>query len=343
MLLDDKYIKIKWAAKTKTYYENKGYTFTKFGNEFNCKVSDISKGSKYKVPFKCNNCGNIFYKYIYAKNQNGIDYCSRSCSANAQHQKTQDIRKESAYQKLQLFCEYKGYNLLSSKNDYKNTSTKIKYECPIHGLQTGTVGNMVAGHGCIQCQYDIIRLTYEEIENTVNSFNNNKLLNIYMANNKNRDYGLNIQCGICGNSFNITYKGYVSSMHKKCPTCSKSASGYEMIIRDILNKNNIDFLSEYSFEDCKDILPLHFDFYLSLYNLCIEYDGEYHFKPLRISKEETEEDIQKRFMDIKKRDQIKDNYCKTHGINLLRIPYWEKENIETLILDKIKKIKTQVA
>ncbi|MCB2315620.1 hypothetical protein [Clostridium tagluense] len=30
-------------------------------------------------------------------------------------------------------------------------------------------------------------------------------------------------------------------------------------------------------------------------------------------------------------DKIKNNYCKDNNINLIRIPYWEKNNIEQIL------------
>lgn len=338
MLLENEYIKVKWANKTRRYYENKGYVFTKYGEEFDCKVMDIPSYSRNKVPCICDCCKKLFYK-SREKVKHNYDFCSPSCHATFQHSLTYNDRKKSAFDRLKNFCNEKNYTLLTQENEYKNIFTPVKYKCPIHGLQISTVDRMISGHGCIGCQYDIIRHTYEELEENVNSYNNNKLLNVYTIDGLyGKRYELSIKCGICGNTFNISYSSYMKSIHKKCPTCSKSASGYEIIIRDILDKNNINYKSEYSFNDCKDVLPLHFDFYLFDYNLCIEYDGEYHYMPLKISKSDTEKDIQARYEKIQRHDKIKNDYCLSHNINLLRIPYWEKDNIESIILNKIKEI-----
>ena len=82
---------------------------------------------------------------------------------------------------------------------------------------------------------------------------------------------------------------------------------------------NISFNKQYVFNDCKNILVLHFDFYLPDYNCCVEYDGIQHFKPI------------KRFGGIVSfeenliRDKIKNEYCKNNNIHLIRISY--KENV----------------
>ena len=60
-----------------------------------------------------------------------------------------------------------------------------------------------------------------------------------------------------------------------------------------------------------------FDFYLPDYNLCIEYDGEQHFKPLKHFG--GEKDLTER----QENDKIKTNYCLENKISLLRIRYDE--------------------
>ena len=63
--------------------------------------------------------------------------------------------------------------------------------------------------------------------------------------------------------------------------------------------------------------------------MCIEYDGEYHYlESTRNSKE--------KLVVQQMRDKIKTNYCKSKNIGLLRIPYWEKENIEEILRTQVK-------
>ena len=56
--------------------------------------------------------------------------------------------------------------------------------------------------------------------------------------------------------------------------------------------------------------------------MCIEYDGEQHFKPIEYFGGEAHFKIQQ------KHDKIKDDFCKENGISLLRIPYYKFDNIE---------------
>ena len=61
-----------------------------------------------------------------------------------------------------------------------------------------------------------------------------------------------------------------------CPKCDESKGERE--IRLYLEKNNIEFMQEYKFDNCKYKDFLRFDFCIPSLNLCIEFDGEQHFK-----------------------------------------------------------------
>ena len=69
-----------------------------------------------------------------------------------------------------------------------------------------------------------------------------------------------------------------------------------------------------------------FDFYLPQYNICIEYDGEFHYKMIMEYDE---------FINQKIRDTIKTVYCKENNIKLIRIPYWEFNNIENILIKEL--------
>ena len=99
----------------------------------------------------------------------------------------------------------------------------------------------------------------------------------------------------------------------------------EKRIRRYLEDNNIYFVSQKWFSDCRDINTLPFDFYLPDENTIIEFDGRQHFGETNY--------FTYSFEATKKHDEIKNNYCKVNGIYLIRIPYWNIDKIEE-ILDK---------
>ena len=65
-----------------------------------------------------------------------------------------------------------------------------------------------------------------------------------------------------------------------CPRCNNSKA--EEKISSILKDNNIKFIDQYKFEDCKNIFSLPFDFYLPDYNIAIEADGFQHIEPIEV-------------------------------------------------------------
>lgn len=79
----------------------------------------------------------------------------------------------------------------------------------------------------------------------------------------------------------------------------------EQLIIEILIKNEIAFEREVSFTKCinpKTKYLFRFDFYLVQYNLVIEYDGAHHEDEVFVSS-----------------DGIKNSFCKTNKIRLLRL------------------------
>lgn len=104
--------------------------------------------------------------------------------------------------------------------------------------------------------------------------------------------------------------------------CLSPKSKGERKISQILEHNNLSFEREYKFDDCINPLTkaiLRFDFYLPNYNLCIEYDGIQHFEETSWRHESLK--------DVQYRDSIKNNYCKEHNIQLIRIPYWDFDKL----------------
>ena len=124
----------------------------------------------------------------------------------------------------------------------------------------------------------------------------------------------------------------VHTNSKRITNCRKNSnlSRGENKISDFLVHNSVSFSREWYFSGCyskKSNHLLYFDFFLHDYNLCIEYDGEQHF---RLDKSEKE----------KINDFTKTAYCHKNGIHLLRIKYTDFENIETIICRKIDQIES---
>lgn len=125
-------------------------------------------------------------------------------------------------------------------------------------------------------------------------------------------------------------------LHRRtgCPKCALYHN--ENIIADILDRWGFEYTMQQRFPDCKDINTLPFDFYLNDYNVVIEYDGEQHYFPIFKSKYSDDQNIN-RLKYIQRHDEIKNQYCKDNNIILIRIPYWDNDDIEYILFDNFRK------
>ena len=130
----------------------------------------------------------------------------------------------------------------------------------------------------------------------------------------------------CGN---IIYKNTKElSLQKSCHCgCQNITSLGERKINQILTDNNIPFIQQHWFEDCRyeTKMPARFDFFVDNKYL-IEYDGEQHF--IEVEAWGGAEHLKK----TQEHDAFKNKYCKEHNIPLIRIPYNEIYNINLEML-----------
>lgn len=117
----------------------------------------------------------------------------------------------------------------------------------------------------------------------------------------------------CG-SIHICSVTDLTTKHTMSCGCMCKSKG-ELYIEEILQELNIDYERQKRFKACKNKKPLPFDFYIAKQNVCIEYDGEQHYKPVKHWGGE------KRFLERQLNDKIKNEYCNKNNITLLRIPY----------------------
>jgi hypothetical protein len=141
------------------------------------------------------------------------------------------------------------------------------------------------------------------------------------------------ECSIC--PFKCSNNSNLKTHIKTCTGNLKCSSG-ELLVMNVLKALNITYLYNTSYGNVKHKGLLKWDFVIETSGepLFIEYDGECHFLPVRyggISQEKAESNLK----SSKIRDKIKDDYCDNNGFLLLRIPYYEKENVFSLVRDFI--------
>ena len=155
----------------------------------------------------------------------------------------------------------------------------------------------------------------------------------------NGGYSVTWNC-ICDCGGKVTVQsGNLKSGHTQ--SCGCISSKGEARIKQYFIDNNIEYEPQYSFPDCIYIGLLRFDFAVfnnngGLMFLC-EYDGQQHYEPV-IFGDFTYDEAVVKYEELVQRDSIKNNYCEEHNIKILRIPYWEYDNIENILNSYINDI-----
>lgn len=332
MFDENQIVQVKWGGTNKEWYTSKGYVYTKKGDTFDVKAKDLPKGSHVHVNITCDICGKDFsrsMKYFNNRPDKTVCVC-RNCNMVKVNMDNRVERAKKQFDVISEICKQKNYKLLMNESEfidnYINIDTRIEFLCEKHGIQNMTIKELLNCKRCHLCSREELGKsmmhTPEYIKSVIESYNGNKWLNPdeYIGTTVKN---LKIRCGLCGQIYITSFNSYAtdSVAQRKCFSCSCRESKGEIIIRNFLEDNHIVFEREKSFLDCRDVKPLPFDFYLPNYNLCIEFDGQHHFENRGFGNLET----------TKKHDEIKNKYCKDNGINLLRIPYWEGNDIEKII------------
>jgi len=221
-----------------------------------------------------------------------------------------------------LICEFikiHGDKYDYSKVEYVKARSKIKIICPDHGEFTQTPGHHITlKHGCPKCGGTCQSNTDDFIKKA-KKIHGSKYDYSKVEYIKN-DVKVCIICPIHG-EFLQTPSSHLNK--NGCPSCRDSVG--EKIIANYLNYNNITYIRQYKFEDCRNKNKLPFDFYLSDYNILIEYDGIQHTKPI-----DALGGI-KSFNATQKNGTIKTLYCINNNIKLIRIPHTEHKKIEEIL------------
>jgi len=222
----------------------------------------------------------------------------------------------------QLMTQYefinKANNIHNNKYDYSQTIYKGSYQylyikCFKHGEFKQKAHNHLIGQGCPKCKANNSKILHSDTKEIFLD-KVKLLLNEYdysLVNYINSSTKIKIICPKHG-IFEQTPNNHLSGK-QGCPICNDSKG--EKYITNYLKTNNHIFERQKTFKDCINICALPFDFYLTKYNICIEYDGKQHYAICKHFGGE------KAFNELKNRDEIKNNYCKNNNIKLIRISY----------------------
>ena len=136
------------------------------------------------------------------------------------------------------------------------------------------------------------------------------------------------------NEHNYEFESTWANVMTRLNCCSKTRVTYkEEYVCALIESWGYKIERGKTFDDCKDKNVLPFDCYLTDFNTIVEYDGEQHFYPVSHGSQ-TKEDAIEKLKYTQRHDAMKNEYCNKNGINLIRIPYTEFENVDSFLFDK---------
>ena len=294
------------------------------GEYINCKTSikckclidgHIWEAVPYKLLFngKCPKCSG------YTKTVNNKTYNTKR---KPHEQFIEEIKKKNPNIKI--------------LDKYINNKTKVQCECLIDGYTwKATPSNLLIRTGCPECGMNYNRKktkTHEQfVEEIKKKSPNTKIIGKYV----NSRTKIKCECLIDGHIWNAAPSNLLAGCG--CPKC-KSSKG-EILIENYCKNNYLKYISQYRIDNCKYKSTLPFDFALFNKNklvAIIEYQGRQHYEPVDFAGKGEEWAINN-LKEIKKRDQVKRDYCLDNGISLIEIPYWMKD-VESYLEEQMDKI-----
>ena len=297
----------------------KSYNMRLYANRVqeNCVIlstdDELSNANDIKVKFICPRCGEEYEKkWCHWIAQPDNEHFCRKCSTKIRADKRTRTEKEV----VDAYKNY-GYKLLSSYQEYiDNGGNHARLSCVDkdgykYSTSLGSLSNGNAGNNKFSTSNPFAS---ENLQKWCDD-NNVKLQVLQQLDDIHAKF--EVKCS-CGSTYVAEAYEIMTLGRTRCPSCSKRESRLELKTREWLEENNIPFIPEYRFDDCRDIRSLPFDFKCDWNNniILIEVDGGQHYYVTQWTNEEI-------LKEQKRRDNIKTKYCKDNGYILLRIPFWD--------------------
>lgn len=287
-------------------------------NNSNCFLlsTEYNRGNE-KLLLKCN-CGNEFktsYFEFRSLNKRQCNECGFNITAKKLKLSLEEAKQVfinngymplfdyyiNANQKLTGIDDH-GYKVFVNISNLKNKNTRIFNKCNPYSYE-----NMLNYLNLNESSYKLLDKKY-----------------------KNFDiYKYKFKCDK-GHEYYSTWSNFL--IGNRCPICNLSKG--ERKIYKILYENYVEFEQEYTFDDLVGVNSglLRFDFAIfedkkkTKLKFLIEYDGEFHYRKVYFNDN---------FKILQIHDKLKNEYCIKNNIKLLRIPYWNFNNIEKILQEEL--------
>lgn len=275
-------------------------------------VLEKAPSRKRHVYWKCKcDCGNIIERSSeYLKKENLPRNCGCSLKKNIK------IKEKEKRENYLIGKKFGKLTVIKPTKERMYNSIVWECKCECGNIKYVPTVSLTNGHtkscGCLKLDSHLINIVGQKF---------GKLTPLYF-----KDKKWHCKCD-CGNECDVD-SYYLRHLITQSCGCILRSIG-ETNIENILRKYKINFITEYSFDDLinkETNRKYRFDFAIFNSNnkviRLIEFDGEQHTNKAR-GTWKNHEPLEK----IQERDNIKNKYAKEHNIPLVRIPYFEKDNI----------------
>ncbi|MDA0363351.1 MAG: hypothetical protein O3A70_02885 [Bacteroidetes bacterium] len=275
--------------------------------------------SSMEVEIGCKVHGGFHQRPDFHMRGSGCPKCSIIETHEKQKKSLNDFIKDS----IKIHGDRYNY----SDVDYLDTKSEVKIGCKIHGYFFQTPNSHQSGSGCPKCS--LLEQGERQRKSTDEFISESKELHGVLYDYSKVEYvdsvtPVTLICPLHGEFHPIPNNHLRGS---GCPVC-KSSKG-EIEINSILTNSNMEYETEYKFNDLVYKSKLKCDFYIPMLNLVIEYNGEQHYHPNKFFGGNVG------FLKTVERDRIKRQYCIDNGVNYEIIRY--DEDIQVRMSEILKK------
>lgn len=284
-----------------------------------------------KVKCKCNICGGE-WSTTPAVLKLGCGH--PECGAEKAHAARRKSRETFVQEMAELSPD------IEIVGDYVNTHSPIKCKCKICGTEWESHPSNLLFYkaGCPECNNQRMRekfsLGHDAFIQQMSEMRPEiEILGEYL----NSKHFLLCYCKTHHNYFYATGGALLRNL-AGCPECNGISGKYELKCYQILKKyfDTKGIRKEKTFPDMKNVGSLRIDYYIPSINVAIEVNecaGHYRLKPGHNPKTESPQEC---WQMIGEKYFMKKEYLRQHKIPLIEIPFWEFDNMESFLDEKLK-------
>lgn len=290
--------------------------------KYNSNIELVGKfeNRRTSTAFKCNLCDTEFTMYP-CRVLHSEEYPCNSCKIEMGYQRKRDELVKYLKQNTHIELISKEYKNSTDYLEFMCLNCKGRFTTCVHTIKKNNVTE------CRKCSYNrASKKDFKEILDYVS--NTDAILVSCEKDYFNSHSKLRFKCE-CGVVYTTTWGHFHQRNKHRCNKCSGSMSMMERKVDDFLKMKNIPFKKEATFPDLKTRNGNYrYDFLIELDNnekILIETDGQQHFYAID---HWGGKEALKRTQDS---DEKKNTYALRNNIHLIRIPYWEINNIEYIL------------